>query len=101
MSTMEIQSLNRDITNERISKPYPHVLVLDPSDAIALILPELPEGDLAVLCNFNGTCRQIGSIRKSPLVLNTLRRITGIDYVVSENCKKSIRTALDALEVFS
>lgn len=99
MKTTDIQSLNRDITNERVSMPYPHLRVLNPNDAIALMLPELPEGDLPVLCDFNGTCRQIGSIRKSAIVINDLRKITGLKFFKSKDVAVDIKTSLDAVEV--
>lgn len=101
MSTLEIQSLNKEITNERISMPYPHVNVLEPSDAIALVVPSLPKGDLPVICEFHGTRRQIGSIRNSALVLESLRKISSIEYVKAPNVKSVIKTSLDSVEVLA
>lgn len=99
MNTMEIQSLNREITNERVSISYPHVKLLEPSDAVALVLPELPKGDLPVLCEFNGTCRQIGSIMKSALVLDSLRKISKLQYCKTASDSMDILQARDAVEV--
>jgi hypothetical protein len=96
---MEIPTLSSDITNEHISMPYPHVRVLEPNDAIALILPELPTGDLPVVCEFNGTCRQIGSIRASATILNNLRKISAIEYYKVKGDSKLINSPLDAVEV--
>ena len=101
MNTLEIRSLNPEITNERISMPYPHIKVLEPSDAIALVLPSLDKGDLPVLCEYNGTCRQIGSIRKSALVIEQLHRISKLMYCSAENKNMSIETKLDILEVLA
>jgi len=100
MSTMEIQSLNREITNEHVSIVYPHVKIVDPNDAIALVLPELPVGDLPVLCEFKGSCRQIGSILKSALVLNDLRKICKLEYHKSPETVLTITESKDAVEVF-
>ena len=99
MNTLEIQSLNKDITNERISMPYPHLVLLEPSDAVALMVPELPTGDLPIICEFNGTCRQIGSIRKSALVISDLRKISALKYVKEPGSEVSIESTTDALEV--
>lgn len=96
---MEIQSLNKDITNERVSMPFPHVMLLEPSDAVALVLPELPKGELPVLCEYNGTCRQIGSIRKSALVLNQLSKISRIEYCKSSSDSMLINSPMDTVEV--
>lgn len=96
---MEIQSLSKDLTNDRVSMPYPHIKILEPSDAIALVLPALPEGDLPVLCVYNGVCRQLGSVRKSALIINQLSKISKLEYVKSAEYITSIKTPLDALEV--
>ena len=96
---MEIQSLSRDLTNDRVSMPYPHIKVLEPSDAIALVLPALPEGDLPVLCEYNGVCRQIGSVLKSALIINQLSKISKLEYVKSAGISVAIKTPLDAVEV--
>ena len=77
---MEIQSLSKNLTNDRIDMPYPHVKVLEPSDALALLVPILSKGDLPVICEFEGTTRKIGSIRKSATVLKDLSRVSKMLY---------------------
>ena len=101
MSTMEIQSLNSEISNERISMPYPHINLLEPSDAIALMVPSLPVGNLPIICEYNNSVRQIGSVRNSALVLNNLRKISKIEYVFDKHTKREIKTPKDAVEVFT
>ena len=99
MNTMEIQSLNRDITNDRISMPYPHIKLLEPTDAVALVLPSFPEGQLPVICEYNGACRQIGSIVNSAIFINKLSKISRIEYHKDANMFTEIKTSLDAVEV--
>lgn len=81
---MEIQSLSKNLTNDRIDMPYPHVKVLEPSDALALLIPILSQGELPVICEFEGTTRKIGSIRKSALVLKDLSRVSKMIYYKNE-----------------
>lgn len=99
MEQMKISPLNRDITNDRVKMPYPHVKLLEPSDAVALVLPQFPEGDLPVICEYNGTCRQIGSIRKSAIYLNKLSKISAIVYYKSDTEFIDIKEPRDAVEV--
>ena len=99
MSIMEIQSLNQNVTNDRISMPYPHIRVLEPSNALALMVPSLPKGDLPVICEYDGTTRQIASIRKSALVISKLRKISNMEYAMNEKDKRLIDNPLDVMEV--
>ena len=99
MSTMEIQSLNPNITNDRISMPYPHLKLLDPSDAIALILPSLKDGELPVICEYNGTVRQLAKVKKSALVLNTLLKVSGLVYAKDVNTNLKITSTSEIMEV--
>lgn len=101
MSISQIQSLNGDITNERIDMPYPHVKLLDPSDAIALVLPSLPEGDLPVLCEVNGSVRQLRSVRKSAKILAILIKISRLTYVQSKGIESELMNNTDILEVLA
>lgn len=76
----QVQLLSQELTNEHISMPYPHVKVLDPSDALALILQSLPKGDLPVLCEYKGQCRQLAKIKLSAPVLLHLSKVSSITY---------------------
>lgn len=101
MNISQIQSLNENLTNEQISMPYPHVRLLEPSDAVALVLPELPTGDLPILCEINGVIRQLATIRKSAPLLVSLSKVSAIEYVKSKTSICSIKTAVDAMEVIA
>lgn len=96
---MERLSLNPNIANDRISMPYPHIKVLNPSDAIALVVPSLPKGDLPVICEFDNTLRKIGSILPSALVLKSLKAVTPIEYWRSAEDGFLIKSSVDILEV--
>ena len=99
MSTIQIQSLNRNIANEHSKISYPYVEVLDPSDCVALVLPNLDAGELPVLCTFDGVQRQIGKIRKSARVLHTLMSISKLAYHESPEHSVELSTSIDCLEV--
>lgn len=100
MSTMEIPSLSRELTNDKISMPYPHIFVMDTTDALPLIVPRLPKGDLPVVCEFNNTLRQIGSIQKSALQISKLMRVSRIQFVKAKGDSVLLKNPIDALEVF-
>lgn len=101
MNTNKTLSLSRDLTNERISMPYPHVKILDPTDAVALILPELPTGELPVLCDLNGCTRQLASIKKSALVLRSLSNVTKLQYCISKTVSRDLTNTIDIMEVLA
>lgn len=96
-----IQSLNPNIANDKIAMPYPHVEVLTPSNAVALVVPSLDEGDLPVICQFDGTTRKIGSISNSATTLSVLRRVTRLQYAKSVSNIKELNTIEDIMEVLA
>lgn len=98
---IDIPVLNQDFTNEKISMPYPHVVVLEPSDAIALVLPSLPKGDLAVICVVDGVTKQIGSIRNSAIDIHHLMKVTKLNYVKSSSAIFNVRTTQDVVDVLA
>lgn len=100
MKTPEIPLLSAELTNERIRMPYPHIRLLDTSDAVALMLPELPVGDLPVICEYGGVTRQIGSIKKSALVLNNLLKISRLIYVADEKSTFNLTNVESIMEIF-
>lgn len=101
MNTTEIQLLNPDIANERISMPYPHVELLEPSDAVALILSSLPKGDVPVICTYQGKQRKIASIRKSALVIMALLKVSKLKFHKDANDVLPLKTSTDIMEVLS
>lgn len=96
---MERLLLNQNLTNDRITMPYPHVKILKPSDSIALVVPSLPKGDLPIICEFNNTTRKIGSISNSALLLKDLMRVTPIEFWKNPSEGYLIKSSLDLLEV--
>lgn len=101
MSRMAVQSLNENIANERVSKPYPHLMLSDVDNALALVLPAIPTGDLPVLCTHKGVTRQLGSIARSAIEINKLRRIGTVKYVASKEEERSLITVVDIMEVLA
>lgn len=99
MSIMEIPSLNQNITNDHISTPYPHLMLKSPSDALALVLTSLPQGDLPVLCEYKGACRQLASIRKSALCINHLSKVSKLQYVKAVNDRVDVKDVETIMEV--
>ena len=97
-SQFHVTPLNKTLTNDHISKPYPHITV-EPSNSIALVLPTLPAGDLPVLCYFEGTCRQLGSIKRSALVLKTLIAVSKVEYVDVTKKVKVLSNISEILEI--
>ena len=96
-----IQSLNQNIANDRIEMPYPHVEVLTPSNAVALVVPSLTTGDLPVICKYDGTTRRIGSIARSALVLSSLRKVTRLKFAKSANEVMELNNTEDIMEALS
>lgn len=99
MSTNQIQSLNRNITNERTALTYPYVKLLDPSDAVALVVPFIEDGTLPIICEFEGIVRQIGSVRLSALVLSKLCKISRLEYHKDKSSCIQINTSEDIMGV--
>lgn len=97
--SIKIQPLNRDLASERVSMVYPYLKVLDPSDAVALVLPGLDKGDLPVLCTYNGKTRKLASISDSAIMIDRLRRVSRIAYVTAEGQEMELKTVYDIMEV--
>lgn len=100
MSIKPRLSLDRNIANDRIEMPYPCVEVFDPSDALALVLLGLPEGDLSVICYVNDALREIRKVKNSSRTLNTLRQISRVTFHKSAHESREIKSAIDAVEVY-
>lgn len=99
MNTSQTPILSRNITNDRISMPYPHVEVLEPTDPLALVLGSMEEGELPVLCTINGSTRKIKAIRKSAITLLDLSRVTKLIYSISADNKRELKNIDDIMEV--
>ncbi len=81
--------------------PYPCVEVFDPSDALALVILGLPEGELSVICYVNDALREIRKVRNSPKTLNILRKVSRTVYRKSDEVSREINSAEDAVEVYA
>lgn len=101
MSTNQTPILSRELTNDRISTPYPHVEVMDPSDALALVLLSMSEGELPVLCTFNGSTRKLKSIRQSAIVLLQLSKVAKLTYHKSADATTELNTIDDIMGVLA
>lgn len=101
MSTNQIQSLNADLTNDHISMPYPHLMMIEPNDAVALVLQSLPAGDLPVLCTYKGSTRQLTKIRRSAIPIYHLSKIVKLKYVASADKSVPLKSSVDILEVLT
>ncbi len=99
MSIGEIRLLDRDLTNDRISMPYPNLQVLNATDAVALMLQSFPEGELPVICEHNGSTRQLCCIKKSAVLINALLRVTPIVFNKDVGTQVTLKSAIDVLEV--
>lgn len=93
-----IQSLNRNLSLDKITMPYPHVKVLDPSDAVALVVPSLPTGDLPVICEYKGSVRKIASVKYSALVLDSLRKISRLEFCKNDVSSIELKSVSDIME---
>lgn len=101
MSTNLIQSLNADLTNDHISMPYPHLMMIEPSDAVALVLQSLPTGDLPVLCTYKGSTRQLTKIKRSAIPIFHLSKVVKLKYVASADKSVPLKSSEDILEVLT
>lgn len=100
MSTNLIQSLNPNLTNERTNLEYPHVVILEPSDALALVISSMCDGTLPVICTYEGVTRELCRVRNSALALKTLSRVSKIKYCKNVSEQYTITSEDNILEVF-
>lgn len=92
------QSLNRNIANNRADMPYPHVEIMEPSDAVALILESLPDGELSVLFNVDGKLWKSKPIAYSALALLPLVKVSKLKLCKDAQTSKVISSPEDILE---
>ena len=92
------ETLNRTYALEKIKMPYPHVKVLVPSDALALMVPSLPKGDLAVICEYQGTVRKLASVAYSAVTLNNLSKVSKLELCKDECSCIALSSTLEIME---
>lgn len=98
MKNQRIQSLNPNIASDRVKTPYPHAMLLQPSDAVALVLPSLDKGDFPILCEYKGDTRRLGNIDYSALQLSALLRLSPLRIVKSPEESVVVKTNLELME---
>ena len=96
---MQLAEIDSNFANSRINLPYPHVRVLSVSDALSIVIPCLPTGDLSVICEYNSIMHRIASVSDSPHVLEKLVRISAIEVCKSESEKYMITERGQLLDI--
>lgn len=99
MKIGEIQSLNTNLTNDKIDMPYPHLYIQNPSDAVALVLTALPRGDLSVICEHKGIIKRIGSIEMSAISLKKLSKVCQLSFYCTADNSYEVKTPDSIMEV--
>lgn len=72
---------------------------MEPSDAIAWVVPSLPSGNLPLLCTYQGTTAKVGSCAISALTLQLLLKITKLRVYLSRDSYKDINNIDDIMDV--
>lgn len=101
MSTRVTHTLNSEIANDRVAKKYPYLEILEPSDALAIVLPEMDNGELPVLCTIGGSTRRLASIRLSAIAIRDLSLITALSWHKDADTAIKLETIEDIMEVLS
>ncbi len=96
---MQVEELNKQTALGRVNYTYPYILVMDPGDPIALVVPSLEKGELPVLCDVDNVTYKVGEISRSALTISKLLRVTRLKYYKSKDTCVTINTAEDILRV--
>ncbi len=94
---MEVNELNRQSALHRVVYEYPYVLVKNPGDPIALVVPTLEPGSLPVLCVVDDVTYKIGCIALTASTVCTLLRVTGLDLYKSAQDVIPLKTHVDVM----
>lgn len=94
-----IHEIDEDIATPHTKRRYPFIRLLDANDALALIVPSLPPGELPIVMTYKGSTRQLGTVEKSALALCKLLPITRIEYVRASDDSTLLTTNMDMLEM--
>ncbi len=94
-----LSSIDKDIATPHSKLNYPYVKIMEPSNAIALVISSLEHGDVQITIDYEGKLRQIGSVRNSPVLLYRLVRISPIEYYQSEDMHYTLRNNEDILSI--
>lgn len=77
---MQIETLNENYTNKKISMHYPALEVLEIDQALPVILPSIESGNLPLIGTMNGVTRQLATIDSSALNISKLLAISKLVY---------------------
>ena len=91
-------TLSTDYALNRVKMPYPNVKVLEHSDALALVVPSLPKGDLAIICEYKGSVRKLASVTYSALTIAALLKLSPVEFNKDANTCVTCRTVMDIME---
>lgn len=97
---LEFDTLDENSALVRTELVYPYLMVDEPSDAVALIVPCLEEGDLPVLCKLDDTVYHVANISSSALVLHKLLRISKLTYNKSATERVPIVKPQDIMNIY-
>ena len=94
-----ISSLDENTATPRVSLTYPYIRIVDPTDALALIIPSLPKGDLPLVMTYKGVTRVVGKITKSAIEINKLTKLSRLEFVKSPNTATPLNCGMDILDL--
>lgn len=94
-----VTQINENLVNDKVDRTYPYVLVKGEGDPLMITVESLEKGDLPLLIDYQGVTYNIGSIRKSALVLAQLLTVFKFTIVLSSTQSYDINTKEDILEV--
>lgn len=95
---IDYQSLNENTASPKVGRKYPYLSISTVSDALRVIIPILEEGDLPVLCEYNGVTRRLACIDSSALNIQKLLKVTPLTYVTAPDKSIELHTGQDILE---
>ena len=95
---MEIPELGKNLTNDKIDMPYPCIRLYDISDALSLVIPQLPTGEISVVIEHEGVVRRVGKVARSALVLMQIRKLSRLTYYKNAAESFDVNTAEDLME---
>lgn len=98
---MEIHTLSRNLTNEKISMPYPNIRIMNPSPAFALVFQALPKGDISVVFEKDGKLLRPGCIERSAFNLKKLMAVSEVIFNIDEEISLQLNTGADILDAIS
>ena len=95
-----LNELTEDMANERTTVTYPYILVENATEALAIVMEALEEGDVPVCLNYKGNTHILDKrISKNPLNINKLLKVYPILFCLSETEKYKITNIQQVLDL--